>query len=94
MLNDTVRGHRLFIDKRYIVAVTTKLIAMIIGDSLIEAKQHLRSVLALVEATEFPGGGRDIMCGTCGASQRSTEDALLLMMNEPAWSNCAGCELK
>ena len=94
MLNDTVKGHRLFIDKRYNVAVTKKLIAMIIGDSLIEAQQHLRSILALVEAAELPGGGREITCGNCQSQQGSDEEKMILRIDEPSWSNCVDCELK
>ena len=96
--NDTARSHFLRIDKRNSAANTKELINMISGDSLIEVKQHLRKVLTLVEATELPGGGRDITCGYCGAEQRSIiyegGEYMFFKTFEPRWSNCAGCELK
>ena len=78
------------------MANTKELIAMINGDSLLEAKQHLGKLLAAA----LPDGGRDpdIMCCNCGAWQRmnwgSGEKRTQLLMFEPRWSNCADCELK
>ena len=93
-LNDAARSHRLSIDKRNSVANTKELIDLINGDSLIEAKQHLMKVLDIVEAAELPGGGRDIECDNCDAEQYSIDERMFLEIDEPAWSNCAGCELK
>ena len=91
---DTVRTHRSFIDKRNNVANTRELIDMINVDSLIEAKQHLGKVSALMEAAELPGGGRDIRCNHCEARQCSDDEVMVLWIHEPNWSNCASCELK
>ena len=92
----TVRTHRLFIDKRNSVANTEELINMIMinGDSLIEAKQHLGKVLALVEAAELPGSERDVECGNCYAAQSWNDERMVFIMNVPDWSDCAGCVLK
>ena len=78
------------------VASTKELIYMISEDRFTEAKQHLESILPLVEAAALPGGGRDIMCGNCGVWEDSTEDRRFIefQIHQPAWSNCAGCELK
>ena len=84
--------------QRNSVANTKELIGMINEDRFTEVKQHLGSVLPLMKAAELPGGGRSISCGNCGACQYSTNNDLLchigFKMQEPAWSNCAGCELK
>ena len=91
-----INSHRLFIDKRNSVTNTKELTAMIDGDSLAGAKQHLESVLALVEAAALPGGGRDITCDNpyCRAKQYSEDEQMVLFIHEPSWSKCAGCVLK
>ena len=78
------------------VANTNELIDMTSEDRFTEAKQLLGSVLPLVEAAALPGGKRCIKCGNCDAWECSTEDGRFIEfeMDEPAWSNCAGCELK
>ena len=93
-LNDTGRRHGLCIGKRNSVANTKEFVDLIDGDSIVETKQHLTSVLALVEAAELQGGGRSIMCGNCYSYQVSSDERLVLGINEPDWFNCAGCELK
>ena len=94
---DRTRYHTLSIDKRNIVAKTkelTDMAAMINGDSVIEAKQHLGSVLAVAVAAELPGGWRDIRCRHCGAEQSLRDKEMVFVIIEPAWSNCAGCVMK
>ena len=87
------RAHTLYIDnKRNSVSNTEELIAMINGDSLTEAKQHLRSFLALVEATAL-AGGRNVTCRNCAALQYSRDERIHLLIYERHWSNCAGCAL-
>ena len=78
------------------LANTEELIDMISEDRYTEAKQHLGSVLPLVEAAALPGGGRQIECGNCRAYEHSTTDERFIefQIDEPDWSNCAGCELK
>ena len=76
------------------MANTKELIGLINRNSLIEVKQHLEKVLALVEAAALPGGGRDIWCGNCDAVQRSWDEQMMFWIHEPSWSNCAHCELK
>ena len=93
-MDNTVRGHRLFTDKRNGVANVKELIDMINGESLIEAKQHLGSVLSLVEAAELSRRGRDIRCDDCGSEQYSMDGRMLLFIDEPTWSDCDGCEFK
>ena len=88
LLTGTNRYHNLDIYKRNSVANTEELLDMISGDSLIEAKQLLETVSA------FPGGGRDIECDNCGAKEFSSDERIELFIDEPDWSNCAGCELK
>ena len=95
-LIDINRCLDLCFDKRNIVANIKELIDMINGDSLLHiSKQHLRKVLALLEATELAGGWRDIDCNNCGSQLDGAGDLrALIEIDEPAWSNCSGCELK
>ena len=94
-LTDTSRIHYTTPRKRNSVANTKEVIAMINEDSLIKVKQHLGTVLALLEAAELPGYGRIITCGNCSAGEDSTGELMMsLWMSEPDWSNCAGCLLK
>ena len=92
--NDLTRNHYILMDKRNSVANTKEIIDMINEDRFAEAKQHLKSVLALVEAAELVGRGRDIRCVNCGVWEDSTGGVIEFKIDEPAWSNCAGCELK
>ena len=85
--------HRLDILKTNSGAKTETMIAMINEDRFVAAKQYLMSVLPLVKAVELPGGGREIYCDNCRAMELSLGDLILLEVNEPAWSNCAGCAL-
>ena len=91
--NDATRLHNLSIEKRNSVANTKELIDMINEDSLIEAKQHLGKVLALVEAAELPGVERSISCDNCNAFQQSYCERMLFMIREPTCSDCDGCAL-
>ena len=98
--SDTVRDHRLLIIKRYCEGNTKELIAMINGDSLLEAKQVLRKLLPLVEAGAYPGGGRnvqfprttvrvdiDISCRNCDAGMVSylRDEEMKINIREPDW---------
>ena len=100
LLFPTTRGHNVFIDQRDSVANTkventTELINLITGDSLIEEKQHLVNVLALVENSGSPGRQRNILCGKCSAHQNLNDAGLLLVIIDQFWYNCGdGCELK
>ena len=86
--------YHLYIDKRNSVANTDEFVDILNGGSLMEAKQHLGSFLALAEAAALPGGGGKTTCGNCGAVQHSSDVGMMLVINEPRWSDCAGCELK
>ena len=92
--SDMYRYHYLITDKRNSVAIIKELIDMTSGDSLIEAKQHLGNVLALVEAAALLDVAREITCDNCYAWLNSNDEGILSEIIEPAWSNCAGCELK
>ena len=95
--DNTGRSHRLLIKRntRNSVANTKELIDMINGDSLMEAKQYLGSMLTLIEAAEGNEAESDTMCGNCGSGLILTDDErIILVLEEPSWSNCVGCELK
>ena len=95
LLNDTVRSYSIFIDTINSVANTKQFIDMINGDSLLEAKQHLKNVLAVVEAeAKLPGPKLNIVCGDCKAMQFWSYERISLLVDEPDWSNCVGCLLK
>ena len=74
---------------------TETMISMINGDRFLAPKQCLVNALPLVKAAELRGGWRNNMCGNCWSQEGSVgSDRLRLQIEEPAWSNCAGCELK
>ena len=91
---DGYRVHFLALEKINSTSNIEKLIDMINGERFIGRKQDLLSVLPLVKAAEFLSAGRDIICSNCGAEEWSTDRKIFLEINEPAWSNCADCELK
>ena len=93
VLHHTVSSHLLQFEKRNIVANTEEIIAMIIGDSLLETKLHLGNFLAVVKAAALQGGGRDILCDNCQAALFLCDEKIFLWVYEPAWTNCADCEL-
>ena len=93
-LSDIIREYYLFVDKRNSVANIEEMIDMLDEERFIEAKQHLGSVLSLVDAAELSGGGRDIHCDNCGAWKRSTFAGIMFCMEYPDWTDCTGCELK
>ena len=88
------RPQTLELSKTSSVADTETLIAMINGDRFATTKQHLVNVLPLVKAAELAGGGRHDWCENCNAFESSRGDTISLVMEEPAWSNCADCDLK
>ena len=81
-------------NKNGLVNTTKTFISMINGDRFARAKQHLVRVLKIVKATELSGGGERIMCENCFARHYSYSAEIHLYMEEPTWSNCAGCRLK
>ena len=88
------RSHYLCIDKRNSVANAKEMFDMINGDSLLDEKQHMGKFVAVVEAAALPGGWKDIKCWDCFAEQASLDLEMELVIYEPRWSNCVGCELK
>ena len=86
------RTHELQLSKPNSGANTEALIAMINGDRFGAAKQYLVNVLPLVKAAQL--GGRNNYCDNCYAWEYSLGDTIWFRMDEPAWSNCAGCAVK
>ena len=70
---------------------TKELIDIINADSLVEVKQHLGNVLALLGATELPGAR---FCDDFHACQHWGDKLIELYIVEPDWSDCTGCQLK
>ena len=74
-------------------AITEKMIAMINGDRFVAEKKLLESVLPLVKAAELIEDDF-FHCPNCDTALRSFVDVISISMDEPFWSNCAGCALK
>ena len=92
-ITDGNEAYYLKLENINIGANTEALIAMINEDRFIDTKQYLVNVLPLVKAVELRGGGIN-QCDNCGADEMSSGDRIRLEMDEPAWSNCAGCTMK
>ena len=92
--NSQNRTHSLWLPKANSGTDTETLIAMINEDRFVAAKQYLVSVLPMVKAAELSGGGRSIFCDNCGAMEKSDGDIIEIEVDEPDWSNCAGCAVK
>ena len=91
-LLDKTRAHHLTLEKINSQSNTESLIALINEDRFLEERQYLVNVLPHVKAVELRNG--EIECENCGAFEYLIGSQIQLWMQEPAWSNCAGCACK
>ena len=73
------------------------MIAMISQDRFAETKQYLARLLPVVTNALSRDGRRWVECGSCGSIGGDSMfdfNLICFLMEEPAWSNCAGCALK
>ena len=89
--SENEKYHWLRLRKKNSGANIKVLIAMINQDRFTAEKQHLMQLIPLVKAAESQDLNRVVQCDNCFASALSTDNQIMLWLEEPAWFNCAGC---